>query len=200
MGISQLLQVPRLYSTFARLAGGDARAKFVRQYVRPRPEDRLLDIGCGPADILDDLPAGIDYTGFDSSPSYIENAQHQFGQRGKFLCRRLSPALKQELSTFDLVLACGVLHHLGDAQAVELLSLAKAVLKRSGRLITIDGCLVPGQSRIARFLLDQDRGQYVRTEAAYLALAREVFGSVTGHVRHDLMRIPYTHLIIELRP
>jgi SAM-dependent methyltransferase len=200
MGISQLLQVPQFYSTFARLAGGNSRTEFVRQYVRARPEDRLLDIGCGPADILDDLPGGIDYTGFDSNPSYIENAQHRFGQRGRFICRQVSTALKEELSTVDVVLACGVLHHLDDAQAVELLSLAKAVLNDGGRLITIDGCIVPGQSRIARFLLDRDRGQFVRTEAAYLALASKVFGSFTSHVRHDLMRIPYTHLIIELRP
>jgi cyclopropane fatty-acyl-phospholipid synthase-like methyltransferase len=160
----------------------------------------LLDIGCGPADILDALPPGIDYTGFDPNERYVKDAQRRFGQRGKFHCRQITTGRKEELSDFDLVLACGVLHHLDDSEVMDLFSLAKAVLNSGGRLITIDGCLVRGQSRIARLLLDQDRGQFVRTEAAYLALASKVFGSVTSHIRHDLMRIPYTHLIIELRP
>jgi len=200
MGVSQLLEIPKFYSTFERLVSGDARTTFVQQYVRPQPGDRLLDIGCGPADILDTLPPGIDYTGFDPSERYIANAQRRFGQRGRFYCRGIVAGRNEELSDFDLVLACSVLHHLDDSQVIDLFSLGNAVLKSGGRLITIDGCLVPGQSRIASFLLGQDRGQFVRTEAAYLALARKVFGSVTSHVRHDLMRIPYTHLIIEMRP
>lgn len=200
MGIRQLLQIPRVYSSFARLAGGDARATHVREYVRPKSGERLLDIGCGPGDILDYLPVGVDYTGFDSSANYIANARRRFGGRGQFHCRQVSRELQREFSHFDVVLANGVLHHLDDEQAVDLFSLAKSALNSGGRLITIDGCIVPGQSRFARFLLDRDRGRFVRTEAAYLALAQKVFGSVKSHIRHELMRIPYTHIIMELRP
>lgn len=197
MGIRQLLEIPQVYSALVQFVGGQARKTYVREYVRPRPGDRVLDIGCGPADILDDLPADIDYTGFDASASYIESARRRFGERGQFHCRMVSRELLREFSQFDLVLANGVLHHLDDEQAIDLLSLAKSALNSGGRLITLDGCIVPGQSRIARFLLDRDRGRFVRDEPAYVALANTVFGSVLSHIRHDLMRIPYTHIIIE---
>ena len=37
----------------------------------------------------------------------------------------------------------------------------------------------------------------MRDATGYLALARQVFGDVTPHVRHDLLRIPYTLLVLE---
>jgi hypothetical protein len=42
-------------------------------------------IGCGPADILDFLPA-IDYIGFDANPKYIQEARKRYKDRGTFLC------------------------------------------------------------------------------------------------------------------
>ena len=37
----------------------------------------------------------------------------------------------------------------------------------------------------------------MRDETGYLSLARQVFCHVTPHVRHDLLRIPYTLLVLE---
>jgi len=64
-------------------------------------------------------------------------------------------------------------------------------------MITNDGCYVPGQSQTKRFLLSRDRGRYVRTESQYLELAREYFDEVRPNIREDVLRIPYTHLILE---
>ena len=69
-------------------------------------------------------------------------------------------------------------------------------LSAKGRLVTYDGCYVPDQSRIARWLLRNDRGQYVRTRDAYEKLAGSAFARVEPHLRHDMLRIPYTHLIL----
>jgi hypothetical protein len=49
-GIARLLDFPRLYSRFADCIGGDARSVYTREYVRPAPGQRIIDIGCGPAD------------------------------------------------------------------------------------------------------------------------------------------------------
>ena len=65
--------------------------------------------------------------------------------------------------------------------------------------MTIDPCFAPGQSPVARWLLRRDRGRFVRTRPAYLALAREAYPSVESDLRHDLLRIPYTHLVMVAR-
>jgi cyclopropane fatty-acyl-phospholipid synthase-like methyltransferase len=195
--IRDLLAQARVYSLFARIIGAErGRRLYIERHIRPRAGDRILDIGCGPADILAALPA-VEYHGFDLSADYIASARKRFGTRGHFHVEAVNTELVKKYAGFDLVLATGVLHHLTDAEAVDLFRVAQAALKPGGRLVTLDGCFVDGQSAIARHLLKKDRGQFVRNEAAYLALARQVFTSVRSSVTTDLLRIPYTHVILE---
>jgi hypothetical protein len=44
--------------------------------------------------------------------------------------------------------------------------------------------------------LARDRGEYVRSEQEYVRIASQVFGNVEAAVQHDLLSIPYTHLIL----
>lgn len=172
---------------------------FARQLVAHyglKPGDRVLDIGCGPADILEALPP-VEYHGFDLSADYIEAARKRFGGRGTFHVEAVDAEQVKQYAGFDLVLATGVVHHLTDAEALDLFRVAAAALKPGGRLVTLDGCLVEGQSPVARWLLKRDRGQFVRGQAAYLALARAVFSKVQPTVTTGLLRIPYTHLVME---
>jgi cyclopropane fatty-acyl-phospholipid synthase-like methyltransferase len=145
---------------------------------------------------LNYLPA-VNYTGLDISPEYICSAKKRFGPRGRFYCNDVGlAAIEEEQATFDLVLAIGVIHHLNDAQAARLFDLARLALHSTGRLVTYDGCYVPQQSRIARWLLAKDRGKFVRNREDYLRLALARFSKVEPHLRHDLLRVPYTHLIM----
>ena len=188
-----------VYSLFARLIGATrGRRLYIQGYIRPKEGDRILDIGCGPADILESLPT-VEYHGFDLSAKYIEAAQKKFGSRAHFHVEAVNRELIKRYSGFDLVLATGVLHHLSDAEALDLFQVARTALKPGGRLVTLDGCFVPGQSAIARQILRHDRGQHVRDKNGYLRLARQVFSDVTPVIKTDLLRIPYTHLILECR-
>ena len=94
-------------------------------------------------------------------------------------------------------IASGLLHHLTNEQAVATLAVASRALRAGGRCVTLDGCFVPGQSRFARWMLHRDRGKFVRDLPRYLALAEAVFPMVIPAIRHDLLRVPYTHLILE---
>jgi hypothetical protein len=50
---------------------------------------------------------------------------------------------------------------------------------------------------MARWLIGRDRGAHVRGADAYAELARASFGSVRVSTRDDLLRVPYTHAVLE---
>jgi SAM-dependent methyltransferase len=195
--LSSLLSLPAAYRLFRGMMGGESAWRiYLAEYVKPAPGEKVLDLGCGPADVLNYLP-DVNYTGLDISPEYICSAEQHFGSKGRFYCGDVGLAtIEGEQGTFDLVLATGVIHHLDDAQAAKLFDLASLALCPAGRLVTFDGCYVPQQSRIARWLLARDRGKFIRTREEYMRLALARFSKVEPHLRHDLLRIPYTHLIL----
>lgn len=194
--LSSVLSLPAAYRAFQRLVGGNYHQRHLAEHVQPVAGEKVLDIGCGPGDILEFL-RDVNYTGFDVSPAYIAAAKKRFGDRGRFWCGDVGfAAIEQECGTFNLVLATGVLHHLDDDRARKLFELARLALRPEGRLVTYDGCYVPGQSRLARWMLSRDRGRFIRSREEYLRLASAVFPRVEARVRHDMLRIPYTHLIL----
>ena len=71
----------------------------------------MLDIGCGPADILADLPEGIDYYGYDFESDYIASAKARYGERGTFEVKAVTPEAVDDIGAFDVVISLGVLHH-----------------------------------------------------------------------------------------
>lgn len=168
---------------------------FVDEFVRPTEGAAILDVGCGPGDLLDYLPP-VHYWGFDISQSYIDYAARKFGGKGRFICKRMTENDLATLPRFDVVVGSGLLHHMDDAAALEYLRLAYGALKIGGRLVTIDPCFAPGQNPIARLLIACDRGQNVRSKVAYEALASQVFCNPRATVRHKAW-IPYTHCFME---
>lgn len=197
-GLKAVLSHPFIYSSFQILMG--ARPfwqNFAANSIQPFPGMKILDIGCGPADILTYLP-DVDYWGFDINEKYINNAQTKFGRRGHFQCKTLQFADLAQMPSFDVVLALGLLHHLDDLVAKSIMQLAFQSLKPGGILLTIDPCLEPSQSRIARFLIRHDRGQNVRDKAGYHAIAKLYFSDPQIEVRHNIW-IPYTHCFMQCR-
>jgi len=194
------LALPAVFRLFKRLVLPAAnQRRFLRDVVGIREGQRVLDIGCGLGDVLEQLPP-VEYHGFDASEAYIEAARMRYGSRGRFTCARVSRYSLGELERrCDVAMANGVLHHLDDAEAISLLEVAVAALKPGGRLVTIDPCFAAGQNPIARFIISRDRGRHVRSEAEWLRLARRVGPGVRSQLKHDLLRIPYTHIVLEVQ-
>lgn len=199
MNIKKILALPVVYSFFRKFAGNDAaRQRYADQFIRAKVGMRVLDIGCGTGDILKFLPS-VDYMGFDISQDYIASAKRNFGSRGQFFCEPVGTSIDVPESSFDITLAHGVLHHLDDEEATALFSIAYRSLKPGGRLVTFDGCFTEDQSFLAKFFVSRDRGQFVRNRENYLRLAKAVFSEAEVTVRHDLIRLPYTHIVMECR-
>jgi SAM-dependent methyltransferase len=194
--IRSVLAIPAAYQLWWNVVGGHNQAKvLVDEYVQPRVGTRILEIGCGPGIIVRYLPQ-TEYLGFDLSRKYIELAKRRF-PNAHFICERVSQFSLAKEQNFDVVLALGVVHHLDDAEARQLFQIAYDALRPGGKLVTLDGVYADGQSPTARWLLAKDRGEYVRSERKYLGIASQAFSDIRPSVRHDLLRIPYTHLILE---
>lgn len=175
------------------------KTELVGRYAHITKGDRVLDIGCGTGRTLEYLP-DVDYFGFDPNPAYVEAARRRYGSRGTFVCAGVESVRLDGVPRCDVVLAVAVLHHLDDEASMRLFELASSHLASGGRLVTLDAAITPGQSRIARFIIDRDRGRNVRTEDAYVELAQRVFPHVRFAVRHDMLRVPYTHIILTCQP
>jgi len=199
-GIRSILSHPAIYNFTQNFLGvRKARKILVKEYFPVQKGLRILDIGCGTAEILEFLPEDIHYVGFDASSEYIEQAKSRFGHRGKFFAELVKTAHLDALGKFDVVLAFGVLHHLDDPEAETLFQIASHALDQNGIILTVDPCFTPNQSAIARWLIEHDRGQNVRNEQAYQQLTSPQFASISSTPRHDFLRVPYTYLIMSCR-
>jgi SAM-dependent methyltransferase len=194
--VKHIFAVPALYQLYQE-AGGffGARVKAIADYL-PFPRGaRVIDIGCGPGHIVEHLPGWIDYVGLDIDEASIAFARNRFGNRGRFEARLFDAAAAAELGPADVVMMNGVMHHIGDEDLAATLGHIRSALKPGGVLFTLDGAYRPGQSRVAKWLLDHDRGVHVRDADGYRRLLDAQFSDVAMHVRDDISRIPYTFAI-----
>jgi len=132
-GIRKILGNPRVYDLFQGIAGAKKfREIYVAEFLAPTGTERILDIGCGTADILAYLPATVDYLGFDASAEYIAAAERRFGRRGRFSCQLVNEMTVDELGEFDLVMANGLIHHLDDGEVASLCRIGARALRPGG--------------------------------------------------------------------
>lgn len=198
-GWRRFLSFPAGYEMAQRFMGVPAlRHVFVDEYVRPFPGAKVLDLGCGPADIIDAFPE-VDYLGVDISPAYIESARRHHGHRGRFEAMS-ADQLEAEGESFDIIFSFGMLHHIDDETAKRVFRLARTLLKPGGRYVCYDPAFEKGQHPIARLVGILDRGNHVRYSEQYAALARTAFATVQSEVRHGLVWFPVSlHFLIATR-
>ena len=84
-GLLGWLKVPSIYNIFSATVGGNVlRRSLIQNHVRAKLGDKVIDIGCGTAEVLRYLP-DVDYIGIDINQNYIAFARRTYGNRGTFL-------------------------------------------------------------------------------------------------------------------
>ena len=192
-GIYSLLSNTFFYSLVQRVMSGTSfRKKIVKKYIT-KHNVKVLDIGCGPAEILDTLPK-IKYYGFDINPIYINSAKKKYENKGKFFCKKFTNKNTKYLPKFDHVLLLGILHHLSDKEINTLIPNIKKVLKKKGNIITLDNIFIHKQNFIAKFLIQMDKGENVRSRKGYLNILKNHFKKINSKIYHQKF-IPYTWFV-----
>jgi SAM-dependent methyltransferase len=194
--MKQLLNFPIVYRSMQSVGGFfSARVKAIDEFLVIKEGTRIIDIGCGPGNIIEYLPNGIDYVGFDIDDAYINYANKHYHKKGRFFCRYFDAAAAKEFAHVDIVMMNGVLHHISDHELNVTLQNVSLVLKRGGQLLSLDGCYREGQSALRKWLLDNDRGTYVRDLAGYRKVLKSAFNNVDLHLREEYSRVPYTFAV-----
>lgn len=197
-GLLGWLNVPFVYNAFQAAIGGNLlRRRVIQNHVRAKPGDKVIDIGCGPAQTLRWLP-DVAYLGLDTNDAYIAFANRSFGSQGTFVLGdthsvRNDPRFKDA----DIVVAIAVLHHLGEEEATQCIRFAYDALKTGGRFISHDPCWVQNQGLFSKCIMSVDRGRDIRTEQQYRELAGKAFQKVDTWVDRKPMRIPYVTIVLE---
>jgi SAM-dependent methyltransferase len=198
-GIYRLVTLSSIYKMLMFSLGAEkAITRYVDEVLQPNAGMKILDVGCGPANVLAYLPA-VDYTGIDLNEKHIAYARQRYGDRGRFIVGNAADDLKQEEKSFDLINVSALLHHLADSEAVSLFSSLKRLLKPNGRIVTIDNVWLPEQRAAVRLINNLDSGMNIRTPEGYLALWSGLDFDVQALTFNDLLRIPYDHFIMIAR-
>ena len=196
-GIYSLLSNPFVYSIGQKISGGTPFwRKIVNKFIFKNGA-KVLDIGCGPADLLDSMPE-VDYYGYDTNSSYINHAKKRYKNRGKFYCKKFTSKDIKKLPKFDHVLLFGVLHHLSDAEIIKLMSLLKKKLKKTGNIITVEPVYIPNQNPFEKFVIKMDRGSNVKSKKEYVSLMKKYFKKNQVNIYHQIF-FPFTWIVINCK-
>ncbi len=148
-------------------------------------DDRILDIGCGGGDALRYLESFETYHGFDTDEVAISFARQRpeaARPNVHFETALVSQAAFQDIGP-TRVMMNGLLHHLDDDTAVELLRMCGAT-ETVERIVTGDPVYLTGEP-LNNILARLDRGHFVRRIEGYRDLVSRAGLSIA---RDEVMR------------
>jgi 2-polyprenyl-3-methyl-5-hydroxy-6-metoxy-1,4-benzoquinol methylase len=192
----RLLENPSVFAFFNEVIGVKSRTKsIIKDYVRPQEGEVLVDIACGRGEFSKEL-ISTQYIGVDNNPMYIRYAKKHYANYGSFVCCDVSD-LGSSLQgrRIDTALLIGVLHHLTNTQAKNMISDISHHLSDGGKIVSVDPVFTPEQGLVSRLLAASDRGDFVRSIEEHRSLFDHAVEISHAEIREDWLRIPYTHYV-----
>ena len=189
--IYNLINSPLFYIFFQKIMSGTSfRKKIIIKNIK-NSKVKVLDIGCGPAEVLNYIPNSV-YYGYDIDPRSINYAKKKYKDKNHhFFCKKFGKSEIKKLPKIDYVILFGIVHHLNDEEVKNLFELCKKVMKKNAVLLTEDPILIKNQNPIARFFIKNDRGMNIREKSNYLKLVNVYFKNIRAKITHQFF-VPYT--------
>lgn len=200
MRIQNIFNNPFFYKVFQSAVSKRSTTWMIeKEWINGDDSSRVLDFGCGVGHYSKLFKDQV-YLGIEPIESCVQTA-NRFLSRENVEFRvgdhRTLSLLND--SSFDLILALGVIHHLNDEDFKVFLSQADRLLIPGGRLVTMDPVLHEKQSRISKWVVSKDRGEWVRENSDYVSNLENVFSVCRVKIYSGLLRIPYDHIFASVR-
>jgi ubiquinone/menaquinone biosynthesis C-methylase UbiE len=172
--IAALADNPSVFSFLRRILENNYKGekRVIAEEMRVSKGERVLDVGCGTGD-FSILFGPETYTGIDINARYIEFARNRYAR--KFL---VMDAGRMDFTdqSFDYVLVIGLLHHLPDDAASNVVKDASRILKPRGKALIVED--IPTGSNLnllGKVVHSLDRGSFIRKEEEYRRLFQKHF-------------------------
>lgn len=194
---------PNLWLLFQRLIGGSkdkqalALSVFSDRGGEGEKKKHILEIGCSVGNIADafrSLPH-IRYTGIDIDKSVITVAQSRFTGTGfQFLHESMEEHIKRKIQ-YDYILVAGMLHHVDDETALEILKQTAPLSKPNATVLVYDPVtLNESDPFYMHWFYKLEQGQFMRDEQSTKKLITDagmtIFRHRTVPVRPGLPGMP----------
>ena len=191
--------MPLVYKSFKNIVSPQSSIdRIVNEYFVFPKGARILDLGCGYGDFAPYLGKDCDYLGVDNNEKYIETARiRNRHSAARFLVGDISDESLFISGEYDYVIMIGVLHHLPTEAVGPMLENVQRVLDKRGKFVALEPVFHPDQRLLARLLIASDRGRFVRDCEGYEHLLGGYFSTVSSSVVNGLLRIPYSHVVLQ---
>ena len=199
--IYKILRLSFIYRTYQYLVIKKSTYKFIYQNIFKTNENSVvLDCGCGPAQYRK-LIKCKKYIGIDFNSKHIQTARKNYPD-DIFYEGDLSKFDFQNIGKVTDILLFGLLHHLNDENAKNLINNLIKQLEVTGQIIAIDPVYVKKENfydSFANFIASKDQGNYVRKENEYRALVNSKLATAETIIYKNLLRIPFYHHILNIK-
>lgn len=197
--VSTVLSSPFAYKMHMRILGGRTiKKKIFSEFLPTEPGTRILDIGCGPAPDRD-LMGDVIWVGLELEQKYVKYVESRIRSGDQIVHGGVDVLNSLNIGNFDVVLLSGVLHHLTDIEVKGVLEDCLKVLGPYGSVITVDPVRTSSASRLETFLINSDRGKYIRHQEDYDRLIPSEFTKTDIHIRHGLGWLPQAQRVSILK-
>ena len=109
-----LINNPYIYKSIQKIMSGTSlRKKIIKANIKKKNLN-VLDIGCGPAEIIEHIP-NCNYYGYDIDKRSIAYAKKKYTSKNyHFFCKKFENKEIKKLPKFDFVILFVILHHLNN--------------------------------------------------------------------------------------
>lgn len=155
------------------LEGGFRQHRALLQKHFDRRGIAVLDCGCGTGIHAGHFSSAA-YVGIDISEGYLARARRRYPNHRFELMD--AQRLSFENGSFDAVIVSGVIHHMEDERASEVLHQIARVLKPKGLMLLWEDIPIQGRANwVGRWVQALDVGDFIRHPSKYLLLVENWF-------------------------